>query len=78
LKAARLRAVFLLRFFSRMAVSYRVGRVGQSSVTVRSIIDRPCQGAQPDALGPGPPDTRHPPRGEGSLRSPGSKSVILP
>ena len=25
LKAARLRAVFLLRFFSRMAVSYRLG-----------------------------------------------------
>ncbi len=28
LKAARLRAVFLLRFFSRMAVSYRLGVLG--------------------------------------------------
>ena len=28
LKAARLRAVFLLRFFSRMAVSYRLGLLG--------------------------------------------------
>ena len=45
LKAARLRAVFL-RFFSRMAVSYRLGELGQCSVRP-SIIDRPCQDAQP-------------------------------
>ncbi len=32
LKAARLRAV-LLRFFMRMAVSYRLGELGQCSVT---------------------------------------------
>jgi len=45
LKAARLRAVFLLRFFSRMAVSYRL--FGAVLGDCPSIIDRPCQGAQP-------------------------------
>jgi hypothetical protein len=33
LKAARLRAVFLLRFFSGMAVSYRLEELRQCSVT---------------------------------------------
>src|SRR2546422_5635755 len=33
LKAARLRAVFFLRFFSRMAVSYRLEELRQCSVT---------------------------------------------
>jgi hypothetical protein len=71
LKAARLRAVFLLRFFSRMAVSYRVGRVGQCSVTVRSIIDRPCQGAQPDAVGSRTSRYSSPTEERGELALPG-------
>ena len=46
LKAARFRAVFLRRFFARIAVSYRLEELRQCSVT---SVDhnRPCQGAQP-------------------------------